>query len=80
METDCPSDCGGCACHSHPPCYHCIEHTFDPVMCVMCKENFRKEDLDFLERCEPCFRLYLDMEDKPHVGVPFVPIYNGGRK
>lgn len=23
---ECPSDCGGCACHIHPPCPHCEYH------------------------------------------------------
>jgi hypothetical protein len=51
--------------------------------CVMCKKEFEAKDLDFLGRCEPCFRIYMaipDTEKKPHVGVPFVPIYNGKAK
>lgn len=47
--------------------------------CVMCKQDFEEKDLDFLGRCTPCFKQYLDMEKKPNVGVPFVPIYHGGR-
>ena len=47
--------------------------------CIMCKGMFPPAALDFLGRCEPCFRKYMDMEKKPNVGVPFVPIYNGGR-
>jgi DNA-directed RNA polymerase subunit RPC12/RpoP len=58
-----------------------ISHVLGDSMkkCVMCKEDFEEDKLDFLDRCEPCFRKYLFMEDKPHVGVPFVPIYNGGK-
>lgn len=51
--------------------------------CVMCKKEFDEKELDFLGRCEPCFRVYMaipDNEKKPHVGVPFVPIYNGKAK
>lgn len=47
--------------------------------CIMCKGEFEEKDLDFLGRCEPCFRAYLKMENKPNVGVPYVPIYHGGR-
>lgn len=28
--------------------------------CAMCKQDFPPEALDFLERCEPCFRAYID--------------------
>lgn len=47
--------------------------------CVMCKKEFKTEELDFLERCEPCFRAYVTAkdEDKPKISKPFVPIYNG---
>ena len=49
--------------------------------CVMCKKEFEKTQLDFLGRCDGCFKLYMNMPDdeKPKLGVPFVPIYNGGR-
>lgn len=46
--------------------------------CVMCKQEFEEKDLDFLGRCLKCFKDYLDMDNKPHVGVPFVPIYHKG--
>lgn len=44
--------------------------------CCMCKKEFEEKDLDFLGRCEPCFRTYLHMKDssKPHLGVPFTPV------
>lgn len=42
--------------------------------CCMCYQEFDKKDLDFLGRCEPCFRKYLDMIDKPDLGVPFTPV------
>lgn len=46
----------------------------------MCKKEFEEKDLDFLERCEPCFHIYVEMEGKrPDVGVPYVPIYNGDK-
>lgn len=47
--------------------------------CCMCHKQFEEKDLDFLERCEPCFKEYLTMDKKPNVGVPFVPIYNGDK-
>jgi DNA-directed RNA polymerase subunit RPC12/RpoP len=47
--------------------------------CVMCKKEFAEAQLDFLGRCTPCFKLYLDMKVKPNLGVPFVPIYNGDK-
>jgi hypothetical protein len=49
--------------------------------CCMCKKEFPAEELDFLERCEPCFRKYMDTPDdeRPDVGVPYVPIYNGDK-
>lgn len=49
------------------------------IPCVMCKAEFKKEDLDFLGRCDVCFRLYMTMpeQDRPKLGVPYVPIYNG---
>lgn len=49
------------------------------IPCVMCKKEFKKEELDFLERCDSCFRIFMDMkdEDRPKLGIPFVPIYNG---
>lgn len=47
--------------------------------CVMCTKEFEKKDLDFLGRCDDCFKLFMTMpEDKrPKLGVPYVPIYNG---
>ena len=50
--------------------------------CVMCKAEFEEKDLDFLGRCDKCFRLYMDTPDseRPKLGVPFVPIYNGKDK
>ena len=47
--------------------------------CVMCKKEFCAAELDFLGRCEPCFKEYMAMpEDKrPLLGKPFSPIYNG---
>lgn len=51
--------------------------------CVMCKLEFDElKDLDFLGRCDKCFRIYMDTpEDKrAHLGVPFTPIYNGKAK
>lgn len=49
--------------------------------CVMCKKPFEEKELDFLGRCEPCFHRYMQMkdEDKPRLGIPFVPIYNGDK-
>lgn len=48
----------------------------------MCHLPFEEKDLDFLGRCEKCFRIYMDTpEDKrSHLGVPFTPIYNGKAK
>ena len=50
--------------------------------CVMCKVEFEEKDLDFLGRCDKCFRLSMDTPDseRPKLGVPFVPIYNGKDK
>jgi hypothetical protein len=44
--------------------------------CVMCYKEFEEKDLDFLGRCEPCFRKYLNMprDEKPNLGIPFTPI------
>ena len=49
------------------------------IECIMCKQQV--EETDFLGRCIPCFHKYVEMkdEDKPNVGVPFVPIYNGDK-
>jgi DNA-directed RNA polymerase subunit RPC12/RpoP len=46
--------------------------------CVMCKKEFEEKELDFLGRCEPCFKSYLLMkpDEKPNLGVPFTPGYN----
>lgn len=50
--------------------------------CIMCHKEFEKAQLDFLERCDDCFKLYMTMPeaDRPKLGVPFVPIYNGKDK
>ena len=72
--------------HYCPGCIEEFKATFNDVYrakCCMCQKECAKVDLDFLGRCEPCFRAYLaipDTEKKPHVGVPFVPIYNGKAK
>jgi hypothetical protein len=44
--------------------------------CIMCHKEFEEKDLDFIGRCEPCFRAYLDIPswDKPDLGIPFTPI------
>ena len=51
------------------------------IPCVMCNKEFEREQLDFLERCDECFKLYMTMDEnkRPNVGVPFVPIYNGNK-
>lgn len=35
--------------------------------CAMCHKEFHEKLLDFLERCEPCFRAYVtgNIPDKP---------------
>lgn len=50
--------------------------------CVMCKQDFEDKDLDFLGRCTPCFHKYMTMpeDERPNIGVPFSPIYNGKDK
>lgn len=54
--------------------------------CVMCGKEFEEKDLDFVGRCiigEPsCFTKFMTMpeDQKPKVGVPFTPIYNGKAK
>lgn len=47
--------------------------------CVMCLKEFKAEELDFLGRCDTCFRLFMDTpeDQRPKIGVPYVPIYNG---
>lgn len=42
--------------------------------CVMCKAEFDDDNLDFLGRCTPCFRAYLDMDKKPNLGIPYTPV------
>jgi hypothetical protein len=37
----------------------------------MCQNEFDKDALDFLGRCEECFRKYLTMDAKPNLGVPW---------
>lgn len=51
------------------------------IPCVMCKKEFEKGQLDFLERCDACFHLFMTMpeDQRPKLGVPFVPIYNGDK-
>lgn len=51
------------------------------INCVMCKKEFKKEELDFLERCDECFHKFMMMpeDERPKLGVPFVPIYNGDK-
>lgn len=44
------------------------------IKCVMCHLEFEEAALDFLGRCEPCFRKYLTMEDRPKLSIPFTPI------
>jgi hypothetical protein len=49
--------------------------------CVLCHKMFEEKDLDFLGRCEPCFKDWMNTpeDQRPKIGKPFVPIYNGGR-
>lgn len=35
-EPYCPIDCGGCSCHTNPPCHHCVEHVSDPDLIYGC--------------------------------------------
>lgn len=51
------------------------------IPCVLCKKEFNKADLDFLERCDACFHTWMitPEADRPKIGVPFVPIYNGDK-
>lgn len=44
--------------------------------CLMCNQMFDEAALDFVGRCEPCFRAYLAMEpgSLPDLGVPFTPV------
>jgi len=46
------------------------------LKCIMCQQEFEEKVLDFLGRCEACFRKYMDMADseKPNLGIPFTPI------
>lgn len=47
--------------------------------CIMCKEEFEEKDLDFVGRCEPCFKKYMqipDTEKKPNLGIPNMPGYD----
>jgi DNA-directed RNA polymerase subunit RPC12/RpoP len=44
------------------------------IKCVMCHNEFSEKELDFLGRCENCFRKYLTMEEKPNLGIPFTPV------
>ncbi len=50
--------------------------------CVMCKEHFDAAALDFIGRCEPCFKKYMTMPDdeKLELGVPFTPAYNSNKR
>jgi hypothetical protein len=42
----------------------------------MCKQEFEEKALDFLGRCESCFRKYMELPDteKPNLGIPFTPV------
>lgn len=50
--------------------------------CVMCKKDFEAKDLDFLERCDECFKKFMTTpeSERPKLGVPYSPIYNGKAK
>lgn len=50
-------------------------------LCVMCKIEFAANELDFLGRCESCFKKYMTMpeDDRPKMDIPYVPIYHGNR-
>lgn len=50
-------------------------------LCVLCKQPFELKELDFLERCAPCFHLWMTTpeDQRPKLSVPFVPIYNGDK-
>lgn len=47
--------------------------------CVLCKQLFDSTELDFLDRCPPCFHLWMitPEDQRTKLGVPYVPIYNG---
>ncbi len=49
--------------------------------CCMCFKEFKEDELDFLQRCEPCFHMYVEMkdEDKPNLGIPHTPAYNSDK-
>lgn len=51
-------------------------------LCVLCKKEFKEEELDFLERCEPCFKDWMTKpeSERPKLGTPYSPIYNGKAK
>lgn len=44
--------------------------------CIMCAAEFDEAALDYIGRCTPCFKKYMQMSDseKPSLGVPFTPI------
>lgn len=48
----------------------------------MCHEKFPAAELDFLGRCDGCFRIFMDTpeSERPKLGVPYSPIYNGKDK
>ena len=50
--------------------------------CLMCKKEFDAAELDFVGRCEPCFKLYMELPDdkRPELGVPFTPAYNSDKR
>ena len=54
--------------------------------CIICKKDFKEEDMDFLGRCDQCFHFYMSLTDeqkeklKGQLGVPYRPIYNGKAK
>lgn len=50
--------------------------------CVLCKQDFEDKELDFLERCEPCFKTWMTTpeDERQKIGTPYSPIYNGKDK
>jgi hypothetical protein len=41
--------------------------------CIMCNEILPKGSLDYVGRCDECFKKYMQMKDeeKPNLGIPF---------
>lgn len=50
--------------------------------CAMCDQDFPAAELDFLGRCDECFKKYMTMPEaeRPRLGTPYSPIYNGKDK